>query len=368
MKGMIKLAGAFTAVGAAALATAQAPAPTPTFEPDGTVRVPAFDLPPSPFVSKEALALQKDFASKLAPTAAPPAPPSGLSGVALIRRGAEAVFAPRAEALMKRYPADVVEQRMGGVRTRVIIPRGVKVDPKRVLINVHGGGFYSCSEACGLMESLPIASLTGFKVITIDYRMAPEHVFPAASEDVAAVYRQLLKTYKPASIGMYGCSAGGSLSAQAAAWLPAHGLPQLGAIGVFGAGAVRFGAGDSTHLAGLIDGLWRTPRPASTASQTPAMPAIRSYFEGADMAAPMVSPALHPAVLRKFPATLLITGTRAMDLSPAVVTHSKLLEAGVASQLIVGEGMGHCYLYLSELPEAQSAYHQIAKFFRTNLR
>ena len=83
---------------------------------------------------------------------------------------------------------------------------------------------------------------------------------------------------------------------------------------------------------------------------------------------PMVSPALHPAVIAKFPPTLLITGTRAMDMSPAVVTHSRLLDAGVASQLIVGEGMGHCYIYESELPEAQSAYHVIANFFRTQLK
>lgn len=370
MKGLIKSAGAIAAIGGASVATAQVPSAMPTFEPDGSVRVPAFDLPPSPFVSKEALELQKSLASRLAPTTAPPAGSPQVSGIAAIRRGAEAVFAPRAEALMKLYPADVVEQRIGGVRTRVITPRGVKVDPRRVLINVHGGGFNTCSEACGLMESLPIASLAGFKVITVDYRMAPEHLFPAASQDVEAVYRELLKTYQPGSIGMYGCSAGGSLSAQAAAWLPAHGLPQLGAIGIFGAGAVRFGAGDSVHIAGVIDGLWRTPRPAS-APQTPAAPRpapIRSYFGGANVEDPMVSPALHPAVIGKFPPTLLITGTRAADLSPAVVTHSKLLEAGVHSQLIVGEGMGHCYIYESQLPEAQSAYRAIASFFRTNLK
>ena len=369
MKAIIGLAGAIAAIGGVSLAAAQAQTPMASFEPDGTVRVPAFDLPPSPFVSKEALELQKSFAAKLAPTTTPVAPPSNISGIALIRRGAEAVFAPRAEALMKRYPATVIEQRMAGVRTRVITPKGVKVDPSRVLINVHGGAFNSCSEACGLMESLPIASLTGFKVVTIDYRMAPEFVFPAASEDVAAVYRELLKTYKPASIGMYGCSAGGSLSAQTAAWLPAHGLPQLGAIGIFGAGAVRFGAGDSVHIAGLVDGLWRMPRPASApAAATPQPAPIRSYFEGANMEDPMVSPALHPAVIAKFPPTLLVTGTRAMDMSPAVVTHSRLLDAGVASQLIVGEGMGHCYIYESELPEAQSAYHVIANFFRTHLK
>lgn len=371
MKGIIRVASAMAAIGGVSVAAAQVPYSMPGFQPDGTVRVPAFDLPPSPFLSKEALELQKSFASTLAPTEAPAAAPPGMSGITAIRRGAEAVFAPRAEAMMKRYPADVIEQRMGGVRIRVITPKGVKVDPERVLVNVHGGGFNTCSEACGLMESLPIASLAGFKVITIDYRMAPEHVFPAASEDVAAVYRELIKTYKPSSIGMYGCSAGGSLSAQAAAWLPARGLPQLGAIGIFGAGAVRSGAGDSVHIARMTDALWRAPPraiPAIETAPTPRPAPIRSYFEGTDMSDPMVSPALHPEVIGKFPPTLLVTGTRAADMSAAVVTHSKLLEADVQSQLIVGEGMGHCYIYESKLPEAQFAYHAIASFFRTHLK
>lgn len=370
MRTMLKcLAGGTALLAGLGAAAAQDTASEPAFEADGSVRVPAFVLPPSPYVSPEALALQKSLGARLAPRPAPPAPPPGASAIAMLRRSAEAVFAPMAEDMMKRYPADVAERRMGGIGVRVITPKGVKVDPSRVLINVHGGGFSGCAEACGLMESLPIAALSGFKVVTIDYRMAPEHVFPAATEDVAAVYRELLKTYKPRAIGMYGCSAGGMLSAQTAAWLPAKGLPQLGAIGVFGSGALRTEGGDSTHIAGMIDGLWRAPRFIRPAGAPPSAPApIRSYFEGANLSDPLVSPAVDPAVLAKFPPTLLITGTRAADLSPAIVTHSRLLDAGVRSQLIVGEGMGHCYIYHAQLPEAQAAYRAIAAFFRSNLR
>ena len=253
---------------------------------------------------------------------------------------------------------------MGGVRVRVVTPQGKPADPRRVLINVHGGAFTVCAEACAMLESLPIASVGGFKVITVDYRQGPEHLFPAASEDVAKVYRELLKTWKPKQIGIYGCSAGGALSSQVAAWLPAHGIPQAGAIGIFGAGGVRFTSGDSATVAAYIDGSFPPPSPPGTAPQ-PGQ--IRSYFQGANMDDPMISPALHPAVAAKFPPTLVITGTRAMDMSPAIVTHSKLLDAGVDSRLIVGEGLGHCYIYQAQLPEAQSAYRQIVNFFRRNL-
>lgn len=350
-------------------ATGQSAPAEPSFEADGTVRVPAFPLPLSPYVSAEAVALQKSLHERAAPRPAPPPAPPGVDPIAIMRRGAEMVFAPRAAEMLRRYPADVTEQRIGGVRVKVITPRADKLDNTRLLINVHGGGFNTCAEACSLMESLPIAFLAGMKAISIDYRMAPEHAFPAASQDVEAVYRELLKTYKPNAIGMFGCSAGGALSAQSAAWLPAQGLPQFGAVGIFGSGAFRGEGGDSVHFAKYADGLWRAPRfirPAGSA--LPPAPTIRSYFDGVSSSDPMVSPAVDQAVLRKFPPALIITGTRAADMSPAVVTHARLLEAGVKSQLIVGEGMGHCYIYEAQLAESQFAYRQIAKFFRDNLR
>jgi acetyl esterase/lipase len=86
------------------------------------------------------------------------------------------------------------------------------------------------------------------------------------------------------------------------------------------------------------------------------------------MSDPSISPAAHPDVIAKFPPTLIITGTRAMDMSPAIVTNSQLLKAGVRSTLVVGEGMGHCYIYQSDLPEARDAYQLISTFFRENLR
>ena len=85
----------------------------------------------------------------------------------------------------------------------------------------------------GEVESIPIASLGKIEVISVSYRLAPENVFPAASEDVAAVYRALIKTYRLQDIGAYGCSAGGVLTAEAIAWFNKMHLPMPGAIGTF---------------------------------------------------------------------------------------------------------------------------------------
>jgi acetyl esterase/lipase len=252
---------------------------------------------------------------------------------------------------------------MAGVPTRIVTPKDKPFDRKHVLINLHGGGFSMCADGCALLESMPIAALGGYKVVTVNYRMAPEATHPAGVEDAATVYRELLKSYKAKNIGIYGCSAGGALTAETAAWLPAHGLPQAGAVGIFGAGAVRFGAGDSAWVAAYTDGTFPPPATAGSA-QTDI---TRGYFANADMGDPIISAALHPEVLKKFPPTLIITGTRAMDMSPAIYTNSQLLKAGVHSTLVVGEGMGHCFIMQSNLPESQDAYHVIVNFFRENL-
>ncbi len=330
----------------------------PVFHPDGTISVPAFELPPSELASPEARAAQADRSKSTMAT-----PPSDIP-VDAIRQGLEAMLAPQVEAMKRVYPVTIADTTIAGVPGRVITPGSGTFDKKRVLINLHGGGFTMCATACALLESIPVASLGGYKVVTVDYRQAPEHRHPAALEDIEKVYRALLKRYKPQSIGIYGCSAGGSLSAQTAAWLPSRGLPQPGAIGIFGAGAVRFFSGDSAHIAAYVDGSFPPPpKPGQHGADI-----TRGYFSEVSMDDPVVSPALHPDVVAKFPPTLIITGTRAMDLSPAVVTNSALLNAGVQSTLIVGEGMGHCYIYQPDMPEARDAHQATVDFFRKHLR
>lgn len=354
---------AFAVVALAAVAAwgaqAQDGPPRPKFEPSGVVSVPAFELPPSSLISPQSAAMLQmrgrmpDVVRTMNPD------------ITAARQQLEQFMAPQVEATRKRYPVNIVEQQIAGVPVRVVTPADKPADPQRVLINLHGGAFSVCADGCALLESMPIASVGGFKVVTVNYRMAPEAKHPAAVEDVAAVYRELLKAYKPSQIGIYGCSAGGALTAEAAAWLPAHGLPQAGAVGIFGAGGVRFARGDSAYVAAYIDGSFPAPaRPGAP----PTPPLDRGYFAGSDPNDPMIQPALHPEVMARFPPTLLITGTRAMDMSPAVYTNTQLLKAGVRSTLIVEEGQGHCYIMQSQLPEAQTAYEVIVRHFRENLK
>ncbi|MBF7012841.1 MULTISPECIES: alpha/beta hydrolase [Novosphingobium] len=330
----------------------------PAFLPDGSVQVPAFTLPVSGLVSEEAAALQRLRA------AMPVFDASGQEDDIAVRRAQiNAYMAPQIERLRATFPVIVTRGEIGGVEVLDVTPVEGGHDPQRVLINLHGGAFCVGWDGVALVEAIPIAALGRIRVVSVNYRMAPEHRHPAGVEDVAAVYRALLADYAPGRIGIYGGSAGGALTAQAAAWLASHDLPQAGAIGVFGAGAVPFGTGESAYVTGYIDASFPPP----PADGSAPVDITRGYFAGCDLRDPSAWPGWHPEILAAFPPALIVTGTRAMDLSPAIFTHSQLLKASIRSSLIVAEGMGHCYHYQVALPEGRDAIEAILRFFREAL-
>lgn len=256
----------------------------------------------------------------------------------------------------KRYPVSMQPMHINGVYTEVFLPEeGVSaVDKDRVLINVHGGGFLAGSRITSKLESIPIAAEGKIKVVSIDYRLAPEHQFPAASQDVEAVYRELLKNYKPENIGFYGCSAGGLLTAQSVAWLQHKGLPAPGAVGMFCAGAHSYARGT-------------TPAIQTTADMVAKMDA-NPYFKSLIPANHHLAfPWTDDTVLEKFPPSLLISSTSDFALSSVVSTHSKLHRLGVDTDLHIWEGLNHAFLYDSGLPESREAYKVIVDFFAENL-
>ncbi|MET1756097.1 alpha/beta hydrolase [Novosphingobium sp. RD2P27] len=334
------------------------PAAKPIFEANDDVRVPGFVLPVSKLVSEEAAAAQRGRSS------AQPFDTAESADAVTRRKQINAMVAPAVAKLREQFAVKITGTTIGGIDVLEITPRDASHDRDRVLINLHGGAFTLGWEGIALIEAIPVAALGCYRVITVNYRMAPEHRHPAAVEDVATVYAALLQDYAPPRIGIYGGSAGGALTAQVAAWLSARGLPQAGAIGIFGAGGVPFEAGESGYIAGYLDGFFPPP----PADGTDPIDITKGYFSGTDNNDASAWPAFHPEILAKFPPALIITGTRAVDLSPAIYTNSQLIKAGVRSTLIVGEGMGHCYYYNLALPEARDAYAAIVAFFRENLK
>lgn len=261
-----------------------------------------------------------------------------------------------------RYRVDVRRETMGGVEVQVVTPRGgvAAANRRRVLVNVHGGSFLFGWPSGALVESVPIAATGGFTVVTVNYRMAPEHTFPAGSEDVTAVYRALLKTYPPRGIGIYGCSAGGVLTGEAVAWIDHAGLPMPGAIGTF-CGSIEGTGGDSQYTGSMLNGY---PLPTVVKPMTQSG---NGYLEGQSDADPLVIPARSPDLLRRFPPTLLITSTRDFALSNTITAHRDLVKAGVDADLHVWDGLWHAFFTDPDLPESRDAYDVIAHFFAARL-
>jgi acetyl esterase/lipase len=166
------------------------------------------------------------------------------------------------------------------------------------------------------------------QVITVDYREAPANKFPAASEDVASVYREVLKTHKPADVGIYRCSAGGILTAMSLAWFQTHDLPTPGAAGIYCASAGAFG-GDASFTAYPL-GEAKLP-PAGSPSRSPL-----AYLSETDPKDPLVAPINSKEVVARFPPTLIITATRDFAMSSAIYTDVVLTEAGVIRNFTFG--------------------------------
>lgn len=326
----------------------------------GVLRVPAFDLPLSELLSADTSAvLQKEMQAGQELNRA--CPIRSFQDLVAARQYHERHHYPALIARHRaRYPVTIGSQTVNGVATQIVEPaEGLcAANRQRVLINLHGGGFVAGARWGGQVESIPIASVGKFKVVSIDYRMGPEHQFPAASEDVAVVYQALLKTYRSHNIGVYGCSAGGLLTAQTAVWLEKEGLPRPGALGMLCAAGNYWGSGDSGRFAAALTGL-----PLAQAID----PKENPYLKDADPDDPLVIPARSSEALSRFPPCLLMSSTRDVALSSVVHMHCRLAELGVKADLHVWEGLDHAFHYIPELPESREVYRIAARFFDEHL-
>ena len=260
------------------------------------------------------------------------------------------------EQMRKTYPVNLAEDKIAGVPVRIVTPLTIPPDKQnRVLINLHGGGFNA--DWGSEIESIPVANLTQTKVVAVLYSLAPEHPFPAAVNEVVAVYKELLKTYKPQNIGIYGTSAGAILTAEVAARFRQLNLPLPAALGIFSGSGDFSKLGDSRTMYAL--------RGLSGPLSPPDGKPDTSYTGTTALNDPVLSPIY--ADLKGFPPTLFLTSGRDLLLSNTVNLHRAFVNAGVNAQLVVFDGLWHAYWNEWNLPESKEAHHLMADFFNREL-
>jgi epsilon-lactone hydrolase len=337
------LIAAFALAGAmSAQSTSTAPEDSASFDAYGTAHITRV-IPPPSGISPEA---QKWLESLNQQKVGPP------EALAERRAHTDAWRARNSAEARKLYPVNIEAMTIAGVRTDIITPLTAP-QKNRVLINLHGGGFNSDSGS--LIEGVPIANLAKIKVVSVYYRLAPETPFPAAVDDVVAVYKELLRTYPPHNIGIFGTSAGAILTCEVAVRLKQIGLPLPAALGIFSGLADFSRVGDSWQMF-TLNGLPGRLEPTYS-SHLPD----NQYVGKTDRRDPLLSPIFSD--LRGLPPSLLVTSTRDILLSSTSTLHRALLSAGDDTRLVVFEALPHAFWYHFQLPETKEALELMAKFF-----
>jgi epsilon-lactone hydrolase len=268
-----------------------------------------------------------------------------------------AAFAPAGR--IHPVPDDVLVTAVnaGGVPAHWLAAPGA--DAGRVLLFLHGGGFELGSLRSDGELAARIGRASGMRVLLIEYRLAPEHPFPAAIDDVLAAWRWLRTNQglSAGSLAVAGDSAGGGLAVallvavrDAGEALPAAAALMSPTVDLTGSGASM------------------TERVDQDPFSTPAMlrQFAAGYLAGADPKTPLASPLFAP--LAGLPPLLVQVGTADLLLSDSERLAAAAADAGVDVTLEIGEGLPHVYPILLGTPEAAEATERTGKFLRARVQ
>lgn len=267
----------------------------------------------------------------------------------------------RIDALAERWirpPKGIVARpvQAGGVPSEWLEFAGGR--PSRVILYLHGGGYTICSPVTHRGLAGQIARSAAARLLSIDYRLAPEHPYPAAMEDALAAYQWMLaQGVRPNRIAMGGDSAGGGLTLATSVSLKAAGLPLPAALFLISPWTDLTFSGESHRTLKKVDPIFQGEGGASFG------PAYTGQF---DPALPLISPLF--ADLHGLPPTLIQVGSDEILLSDSTRLEEKMKSEGVNVDLQIWEGMWHVFqAFTPWLPESQHAVNRIGRFIRAQI-
>jgi acetyl esterase/lipase len=261
----------------------------------------------------------------------------------------------------------------------MIIPTGIRtstttlgnrpalfVEPDRpsrpgTILYFHGGAYVFGSPQTALSVTAQLVTRTGLGALSLDYRLAPEHPFPAAIQDTLSAYRALLDTgVDPSTIAFAGDSAGGGLTVTTCLAARDEGLPMPAAIVAFSPGLDATRTGRSMDTKAGIDPIFTREAMNHTGSM---------YLAGQDPRQPMLSPATL-ADLTGFPPMLLQVGTNELLLDDSTRMAARAAAAGVDVILDITADVPHVFQCFAggPLDEADQALDRAALFINQHLR
>jgi acetyl esterase/lipase len=270
------------------------------------------------------------------------------------RRAQTARFA---EAFVMPAGLRLERDTLGGVPVEWVIPQGAALAP--VIFHLHGGGYVLGDPASSRPLTTALALKSGLRVLSVDYRLAPEHPFPAAVEDALKAFRALLaRGYKGRDIAIGGESAGGGLTIATLLAARDAGLPlPASAFAISPWTDVACTAASFDHKA-EVDPLL-TRRSLKEMGD--------AYLGDSDPRNPLASP--HHGSLAGLPPLLIHVGSDEVLLDDARALHEHASAAGVTSTLEVWDGMIHVWhMFHPMLPEGDAAITAIVGFVKNHWR
>lgn len=232
-----------------------------------------------------------------------------------------------------------------------------KNNDKATILYFHGGAYSMGSASTYLGITGMLSELCGLRVLSVDYRLAPEHPFPAAIDDAVSAYRWLLQQGVPAkSIVIGGDSAGGGLTFATMIELKNKGVQLPAAIFTISPWVDLAHAGETIETKADVE-------PMFTKSGMVYM--AKLYADETDVFSPLVSPLY--ADLSGLPPVLIHVGTSEMLLSDSRRMAEALNHAGVDCVLKEWEDLFHVFHTVVNITEAREATEEIATFIKSHI-
>lgn len=262
------------------------------------------------------------------------------------------------EPISAKLPAEIVQQQieLGGVTVEKLTAKAVASEG--AVFYIHGGGWVAGSPRTHRPLTWRLATKLGMPVYAVDYRLAPEHPFPAGLDDCLAAYRALIEKVPPSSIVIGGDSAGGNLTLALALRLKAENIPLPAALFCLSPATDLAATGSTIHTNAKADALFVEEMMHTLEPR---------YAPGADLRNPFLSP-LYGDVAG-LPPTLFQVGDTEMLLDDSVRMAQKMQAAGVAAKLDVWQKVPHVWHLMADiLPEARRAIDDLVAFIRIHVR
>ena len=270
------------------------------------------------------------------------------------------IFAEQSRAAFEQLQEshDIRAQSLGGV-SGLAMTATADPEPENIILYFHGGAYVVGSPAFSAPLTLALSEHAQASVFSADYRLAPEHRFPAALDDALATYRGLLEQGTTSKqIAVCGDSAGGGLALSLVIALRDQGLPMPAACGLLSPWVDLTGKGETIR---------------TMAGQDPMFPEARALFQFASIYAgdaPLDDPRMSPlfADHAGLPPLGIQVGSQEILLGDASQLAQSARQAGVEVNLEVYDGMWHVFQAMADLPEARQANQSMGGFLRQHLK